>query len=344
MTRTRNIIIAALVVGALLFAAAVYVVAFAPNTPDYEGTRSVRIPRDSSFDAVVDSLDIGDILSRRTTFAMLGRTTGWGKQVKAGHYAIPAGFSNRQILDKLRKGLQDEIRLTIPPGSRREVVARVLANKMAFSVEDFLSALSDTSVARAAGTDTTHLFGFMHPDTYFFYWLTDAKRVVTKIKSEFDDRYERLSAQATLSPPLSAEEVITVASIVEWETTIEEEKPRVAGVYLNRLRNGWRLQADPTVQYAILQSEGSKRRLFFRDYDIVHPFNTYRFAGLPPGPITNPSLSSIEAVLKPESHKFYYFVATGDGGHIFSRTLREHRRNARNYYRVMEQRRDRTGG
>ncbi len=340
---TRNTVVT-LGLGAVVVAAVVFVLAFAPNTTEYDGTRSVRIPRATTIDGVVDSLDAVGILSSRTTFVVMAQVTGWGKQVKAGHYAIPSGVSNRELLNKLRKGLQDPIRVTIPPGSRPEVVARVLANKMAFTAEDFLTALKDTAVARVAGTDTTHLFGFMHPDTYFFYWLTDAPRVVTKIKDEFDQRFDRLSEGATSSPVLSSEDVVTVASIVEWETAIEDEKPRVAGVYLNRLRNGWRLQADPTVQYAILQAEGNKRRLFFRDYNITHPYNTYRFAGLPPGPITNPSLSSIEAVLRPEAHKFYYFVATGDGGHIFSRTLREHRRNARNYYRAMEERRERTGG
>jgi UPF0755 protein len=133
--------------------------------------------------------------------------------------------------------------------------------------------------------------------------------------------------------------VLNLAAIVEWEAHLEEEKPRIAGVYLNRLRAGWPLQADPTVQYALLQIEGQKRRLLFRDYQIDHPYNTYRVQGLPPGPITNPSPTSIQAVLNPEQHDYFYFVAKGDGGHLFSRTLAEHNRAAEAYYALMRQRR-----
>jgi UPF0755 protein len=131
-----------------------------------------------------------------------------------------------------------------------------------------------------------------------------------------------------------------MASIVEWEARLEEEKPRIAGVYLNRLRIGMRLQADPTVQFALMQVEGGRmRRLLFRDYEFQHPFNTYLYGGLPPAPINNPSPSSIHAVLDPEPHDYLYFVARGDGGHTFSRTLSEHNRAARDYRTMMRERR-----
>ncbi len=131
-----------------------------------------------------------------------------------------------------------------------------------------------------------------------------------------------------------------MASIVQWETYTESEMPTVAGVYLNRLRNRWRLQADPTIQYALVELEGAKRRLFFRDYRLDHPYNTYLHGGLPPGPVTNPSKEAIRSVLNPEPHRYFYFVATGDGTHIFSRTLAEHRRNANAYLEVMRRRRE----
>ncbi len=323
---------------------AMYVVAFAPNTASFEGTQGLRIARASSFEQVMDSLDARGILKSPTTFSLMARATGWGGQIKAGYYEIPSEASNYEILEKLRKGLQSPIRVTIPPGSRPEVVAAVVSRSMEFDAQTFLAALSDTSLAASLDTDTTHLFGFLLPETYFFYWQTEAPAVIRTIKKEFDRRYERLAAEATLQTQLAKQDVVTLASIVEWESAILEERPRIAGVYLNRLRNRWRLQADPTIQYAILEIEGAKRRLFFRDYDIRHPYNTYQFAGLPPGPITNPSPSAVEAVLRPESHRFFYFVATGDGGHIFSRTLAEHARNARNYRRLMRERRAQMGG
>ena len=117
------------------------------------------------------------------------------------------------------------------------------------------------------------------------------------------------------------------------------EKPTIAGVYFNRIRNKWKLDADPTVQYAIMKREGDKRRLYFKDYKIDDPYNTYKYRGLPPGPITNPSLSSIQSVLKPEDHNYFFFVAKGDGQHMFSRTLSEHTRKAQEYYRVMQAKR-----
>ncbi|MBT8400466.1 MAG: endolytic transglycosylase MltG [Rhodothermia bacterium] len=329
---------------AVVWAVILYAVAFSPNTANYDGERSVLIPPETSMEVTADSLLAADILRFRSTFTLLARATGWGNQIKAGHFLIPAGASNYDILDKLRKGLQSPIRVTIPPGSRPEVVAAVAAKSMAFEADDFLRALRDTTLARSVGTDTTHLFGFMLPETYFFYWLTDANKVVTTIKNEFDRRYRQYAAEEGNPADLSPEDAATIASIVEWETSIVEEKPTVAGVYLNRLRNGWRLDADPTVQYAILEREGSKRRLFFRDYRIQHPYNTYLFRGLPPGPVTNPSPSSLRAVLGPESHRYFYFVARGDGGHIFSRTLAEHNRNANAYRRLMRERRAQQGG
>ncbi len=333
------IFVAVLTVLALAGAGVGYWLAFAPNTPAFEGERSVKIPPGASLNQAVDSLAAAGVLADRRTFTWMARLTGWGGQIKAGHYTFAAGTSNHGLLDKLRRGLQTPVRLTIPPGSRPEVVAAVAARAMAFSADDFLAALRDPDLAASLGTDTTHLFGFMLPETYFFYWHTDARTVIRKIKEAFDAFYAEARARAPNPPDLSPEEVVNLAAIVEWETGIEEEKPRVAGVYLNRLRDGWPLQADPTVQYAILAAEGQKRRLLFRDYEINHPYNTYGYRGLPPGPITNPSPSSIRAVLNAERHDYYFFVANGDGSHTFSRTIREHNRAADAYRRLMRQRR-----
>ncbi|NNE36307.1 MAG: endolytic transglycosylase MltG, partial [Rhodothermales bacterium] len=208
-----------------------------------------------------------------------------------------------------------------------------------FEAEDFLQALADTELAAELETDTTTLFGFMLPDTYSFYWLTDAETVVRRIKKYFDDFYAKEYVDKPLGLDLSPADVANVAALVEWESNHVAEKPTIAGVYLNRLRDNWRLDADPTVQFALLQTEGKKRRLFFRDYKIQHPYNTYLIRGLPPGPVTNPSPSSIRAALRPESHGYYFFVTNGDGTHAFSRTLREHNAAARRYYALQRARR-----
>jgi len=287
----------------------------------------------------LDSLESSGIVASRTTLRWLGRATGWGGQVKAGYYTFEAGASNRHMLDVLRRGLQSPIRLTFPPGSRKAVLAAVAGNVMAFDAADFDSVLTDTALARALETDTTALFGYMMPETYFFYWLTSPDRVVRNVKQQFDRLWAQELAEGAAAHNLSKEDLLTLASIVEWETDYVDEKPRVAGVYLNRLRIGMPLQADPTVQFAVLEREGAKRRLLFEDYRIQHPYNTYQFGGLPPGPITNPSPSSLRAVAQPEDHQYLYFVARGDGRHTFSRTLREHNRAAEQYYQLMRERR-----
>lgn len=323
----------------ILVGVAGYFVVLAPNTPLYEAKRGVKIPPGAGFDEALDSLDSAGIVGSRATLRFLGRATGWGGQVKAGYYEFESGASNRHMLDVLRRGLQSPIRLTLPPGTRRSVMAAVAGNVMEFDAAEFDSVLADTALAARLDTDTTALFGYMLPETYFFYWLTSADRVVAKVKEHFDRFYENELAAGAEANGLSKEDLVILASIVEWESDYVEEKPRVAGVYMNRLRIGMPLQADPTVQYAVLAREGAKRRLLFADYQIDHPYNTYRFNGLPPGPITNPSPSSLRAAANPEDHDFLYFVARGDGTHTFSRTLREHNRAAQEYYRIMRERR-----
>lgn len=304
--------------------------AFLPNTEtrNEDGAVSVKIPPGSSFDAAVDSL--APALRSETSFRAFGTLTGWRRQVKPGHYRIASGMSNWATLDKIRKGLQDPVRVTVPPGTRPAVFAAVLHRDLGVDSAAVMEALFSPSFADSVGTDTTHLFGHMRPNTFDILWTTSARTAIRRLHDWYE-RYwtdERRAKAKALG--LTPDEVVTLASIVEWEAKQPAERPRIAGVYLNRLfgrtaSGTMRLQADPTVQYALMQIEGGlPRRLFIRDYDTDHPYNTYRIDGLPPGPITNPSESSIEAVLDAEDHDYLYFVANGTGGHTFSETLAQH--------------------
>ena len=343
----KTILIVALVVFVLLgIAGGVgYWMVYGVNTPEYAEARSVKILPDASFDTVVDSLVTKGILKNPGTFSLVANATGWSEQVKPGHYSLESGQSNYDLLNTIRKGLQTPVRITIPPGSRPDVVAAVVSKQLNFPPEDFLAALEDVELATELSTDTLHLFSYMLPETYFVYWLTDAKSLVKKVKGEFDQFFTPQMKQQAEEQELSVNEVLRVASIVEWETNHVEEKPDVAGVYLNRLhhRDYWRLDADPTVEYALLQLNGKKQgrwgRLFTADYKIDHPYNTYKYRGLPPGPINNPSPSSIKAVLQPRDHNYMFFVAKGDGSHTFTRTLSEHIRASREFHRLMRQKR-----
>jgi UPF0755 protein len=322
--------VALLVVAAGLTAAWVV---FGPNTQDYAGTRSVKVPPGAGLTAVADSLEARNILAARWTLTLFGAATGWGEQAKAGHYTIAAGASNYAILDKIRRGLQTPLRITIPPGTRPDVVAKVVGRKLRFDAPAFEAALRDTALARELGTDPAHLFGYMLPETYEFYWQAPPERVVRRAKAAFDQLWTEELAAGADSLGLSRGEVATLASIVEREALRDTEKPRIAGVYLNRLQQGWRLDADPTVIYAVVDRGGERpRRVLNKHLRIDHPYNTYRRRGLPPGPITNPSPSSLRAVVEAEDHSYMFFAADGTGGHRFSRTLREHNRAAEAYH------------
>lgn len=312
-------------------------IAFASNTQVFEDARGVRIPSGSSFEAAADSLDSAGILGSRGRFGLFATLTGWRRQVKPGHYLMESGMSNWAMLDKIRKGLQDPIRITIPPGTRPEVVGAVLARDLGINAYGFVQAVNDSALAAELETDTAHLFGRMRANTYDIFWTTDAATAVKRVHGWYERFWtdERLAKAEALG--LTPDEVMTMASIVEWEAHQADERPRVAGVYLNRLlgrtNNGsMRLQADPTVQYALMQMDGGPmRRLFTRDYNTPHPYNTYLINGLPPGPINNPSDSSIDAVLNAEEHNYLYFVANGTGGHTFTETLGQHMTAAREW-------------
>ena len=313
---------------------------FVDATSGFESDINFHVYPNSELEQISDSLAHLQILEKRTGFLWLAKATGWGDDIKAGHYTAKPGMSNKDLLDMLRRGLQTPIHMVVPGGTRKERLIRGMAREMAFSQEELAAVLADEAFAAELQTDTTHLWAFMVPDTYFFYWLASPKDVVRRLKKRYDEVLNAAIAESgSLPENLTPDEVVRMAGIVEWESAYVPEKPTIAGVYFNRIRNKWKLDADPTVQYAIMKREGDKRRLYFKDYKIDDPYNTYKYRGLPPGPITNPSLSSIQSVLKPEDHKYFFFVAKGDGQHMFSRTLSEHTRKAQEYYRVMQAKR-----
>ena len=333
----RKILIPLVILG-LVGALAVGWLAFFGNVPSPEGDAeaySVKLPEGVTFDAAVDSLNAAGALGSETSFRTFAGLTGWGDQVKTGHYVLEPGMSNWAMLDKIRKGLVDPIRITIPGGLTPERLGRVLERQLGVDSAEVVAAVNAPDLAEQLGTDTAHLMGRMRANTYDLKWTQDARRAVSRIH-EWHERYwtdDKVAQAQALG--MTLDEVITLASIVQWEAQKPEERPAIAGVYLNRLLGRtssgvMRLQADPTVQYALMETDGGgMRRLLFRDYAFPHPYNTYQIDGLPPGPINNPSDDAIEAVLSGgEEHDYLYFVADGTGGHDFSSTVAEHNRKA----------------
>ena len=310
--------------------------AFFPNTTGDEPA-GIRLPADVTFASVLDSLDAAGALGSRASLELFGETTGWDDQVKTGYYLVRPGMSNWAVLDKIRKGLQDDFRITVPGGLTPERFGRVLERQLGTDSAAVVAALRDPGLAQQLGTTPPLLFGRMRANTYDIRWTDDARRAVTRVKEKSDQFWtdERVAQAQALG--LTPDEVITMASIVQWEAQKPEERPTIAGVYLNRLlgrtpAGRMRLQADPTVQYALMETDGGPmRRLLFRDYAFDHPYNTYQIDGLPPGPLNNPSDDAIEAVLAGGEGDYLYFVADGTGGHDFSRTIQEHNEKARRW-------------
>ena len=251
------------------------------------------------------------------------RLLGWNR-FSSGHYEIEGSYSYDSLLSKMARGIQDPVSVTLIPGSTEERLAERMINAFQFDSLDFYNTLNDSSFIAELGIERKDLLGRMFPDTYALYWTSTPESVLKRILSEFQDSAVEPNREKFRKVDKTIDEIVTLASIIEWEATREDEKRMISGLYWNRLNRGMRLQADPTVNFAVKE----RRRLLYEDYAINHPYNTYMNRGLPPGPITNPSLSSIEAALDPASHDYLYMVASPEGTHVFSETFEEHKRES----------------
>ncbi len=323
-----------------LAVAAWYAVVRMPNVCVAENQqKELFVPTGTDYDSLLVILERDSVLCRSSTFLLLARRKHLPTHVHPGHYVIRAGMNNNELINMLRGGFQDAVRVTLHNIHTLEELAGVVAQQLEPDSLAFLALLKDSAFIAGYGFDTNTVIALFLPDTYEFYWTTSPQRFVRKMYREYkhfwdDDRRSRAEALG-----LTPVEVTTLASIVQEEVIHDDEMPRVAGVYLNRLRKGMRLQADPTVKFAL--KEVGRKRILKKDLHINSPYNTYRYAGLPPGPIRMPSKAAIDAVLNAEQHKYIYFCAKDDfsGYHNFARTLSEHNRNARLYRRALNKKR-----
>lgn len=299
----------------------------------------VEVPAGASLREVSRRFAEAGVLSAAWKLRVVARLQGGSRQVKAGYYELRPGRSPASILEKLVAGEVSTIRVTIPEGWTVDRIATLIADSLDVSPEDFLE-LARTPPPRwrerldlpaAAGLE-----GYLHPETYRFARGLDVSRVIDSMLEAFEAAVDDTMRARADEIGLTLHEVVTLASIVEAEARLPEERGKIAAVYHNRLAKGWRLEADPTVAYALGKSGED---LTYGDLEADSAYNTYRRAGLPPGPINNPGRESIRAALWPESgFAAMYFVADGEGGHVFSRTWEEHRAAVRRY---RQSRRDR---
>jgi UPF0755 protein len=310
-----------LAVAALLVAgAAGAVVTRTFSTPGGSETR-VLIPEGATFRAATDSLVRAGVVSRPRLFRAYGRLTGTDRRLKPGTYLFRQRTPWRDVVAALAGGHGLVRSVTIPEGFSLAQIAAALSRALDVPAESVLTAASDTTLLRALGAPTPTLEGYLFPDTYAFPEGTTASRAVSEMVRRFQREWEPGWEDRLTSLSLSRHELVTLASIVEREARVAEERPVIAAVFLNRLRIGMPLQADPTVQYA----RGSHTpRVTYQDLRVDSPYNTYLYPGLPPGPIASPGGASLRASLNPADVPYLYFVAFPDGRHEFRRTLAEH--------------------
>ena len=282
--------------------------------------RTVLVPQGSSVAGIAAMLAKEGVIRNPIAFQAMVRLFERGASLKAGEYQFTSGVSAVEALETLAQGKTVKRRLTIPEGLTSAEVAALVRNAPALD--------GDVGTVPANGS--------LLPDTYFYSYGDRRSELIERMRREMVQTVKQLWDERTPDLPLSSpRDAVVLASIVEKETAREQERPRVAAVFLNRLRLGMRLQADPTVLYALAAETGDKlgRPLMHADLAINSPYNTYRVKGLPPEPIDNPSRASLRAATQPERTADIYFVADGRGGHVFAQTLTDHTRNVALYRR-----------
>lgn len=293
--------------------------------------KALYIPEGATYSQVVDSLQANDMLLNYKAFQWVARKKNYPSSVKAGRYVLRPGMNTNQIVNKLRAGEQDPVNVTFNNARFNEDLAAKVSRYIHADSVAILQLFTDTAAIQELGfTPETYRAMFI-PNTYQFYWTTDANEFASRMKKEFDRFWNDVRRNKAEKIGLSPVEATTLASIVQEETAKNEELKRVAGLYINRLKRGIPLQADPTVRYAV--GDFTIRRILNVHLEVDSPYNTYLYAGLPPGPVNFPEVSAIEAVLDYEEHDYLYMAAREDfsGFHNFATTLSEHNQNANRY-------------
>jgi len=295
----------------------------------------ILIPTGSSIEDVTQLLYEKGVIVNRSTFEWLARKMKYAEHVYPGRYRITNGMSNHDLIEMLRTGKQDPVKLVFNPMRGVDHLGGVVAKQIEVDSVSLDRMLNDPDVAAQYGFSLATFPSMFIPNTYEFFWNTSAEKFINRMHKEYEHFWNDARKAKAKRLDLSPVEVVTLASIVEEETVKGSEKSRIAGVYRNRLRKGMMLQADPTVKFAI--GDFTIRRILNKQLQVNSPYNTYRFAGLPPGPINYPSPSTVDAVLNAEKHSYLYFCAREDfsGYHNFSTTLKEHNKNAAAYRRAL---------
>jgi peptidoglycan lytic transglycosylase G len=291
----------------------------------------VEIAPGSSTRAIGRALVEAGVVRDTLVFRIALWQSGAARRLKAGEYRFDRPMTAADVVDKLARGDVYLHAITFPEGLTIREMARIFEAQGFGSAEEFLSAAGEVGLIADLDPDARDLEGYLFPETYALPRRGTARELVSMMTSRFQQVFSHPLREEAAAQGLSVRQVTTLASIVEKETAKTDERPLVAAVYLRRLRIGMALQSDPTVIYALTRAGRYDGNLTRENLQFDSPYNTYRHAGLPPGPIAAPGRSSIEAVVRPAESDYLYFVSRNDGTHVFARTLEEHNRNVSHY-------------
>jgi UPF0755 protein len=324
----KKVIVLLVLVSAV--ASAAYVLYDRVNQPfrGYSGVdQRVDIPAGAGTNAIRQRLIDGGVIRDALTFRLALWRTGYARRLQAGEYRFDRPMTPIEVLGKIARGEVELVQITFPEGLTIAEMSALYESNGFGSAASFVEASRDASEIHAVDPAAHDLEGYLFPDTYAIPRRSDAARLVRAMTNRFLQVLTPELRQTAEARGLSVRQLVTLASLVEKETARAEERPLVAAVYSNRLKIGMGLQCDPTVIYALLAAgryDGNLRR---EDLTFDSPYNTYRYAGLPPGPIAAPGKGALEAAARPADVNYIYFVSRNDGSHAFARTLDEHNRN-----------------
>jgi UPF0755 protein len=311
-----------------------------PNVPDKLENNFIKIPTNSAFKDVVDILYANNQIIDTVSFREVSEMMNYRKsEMRSGRFKINPSWSNRKLIGHLRAGNQEPVNLVLTHGWELTDVADKASKFIESDSTDLIKLFQNEDYIKKFGYSKETLMSLFIPNTYEFYWNTNEKEFferMIKERERFWNSENRLKKANEIG--LTANEVYTLASIVEREISKDEEKRRVAGLYLNRIKIGMKLDADPTAKFATKDFKAT--RILYKHIRFESPYNTYLHRGLPPGPISMASVTSIDAVLNSEEHDFYYMCVDPEnqGYHLFAESITEHNKNARKYHRWLDSR------
>lgn len=321
------------------FGSMIYKKIYSPNVmTSKQSPQFILIPTGSVFEDVVKILDREHLLINEKSFRWTAGQMKYAAKVKPGKYQLTPRMSNKDLISLLRSGKQTPVKVVFNNIRTKQELAEKVGEQIEAQPSSLLNLMNDPDYVNNIGFSTEDILSMFLPDTYEFYWNTSADQFIKKMKKEYDRFWnaERLAKARAI--PLNRVQVSTLASIVQLETNKDDEKPVVAGVYINRIKKDWKLEADPTLVYALGDFTINRVLSIYKEID--SPYNTYMYKGLPPGPICLPTTASLNAVLNYSKHNFMYFCAKEDfsGYHSFASSYDKHLLNARRFQKALDRR------